>query len=116
MNRRDRRAQAAKGKKFAADATDDEIFPGSHGPVQPQVQPLMQVALEELGALLPGYDFTLFAAQKPAEGGPFPRFNYMSTASRDDMFAVLRAFLAKNSGIAEKLDRIKDAPPSGARN
>ena len=59
------------------------------------------------------YNITLFIGErKPTGGRDAPRFNYMSTADRRDMHAVLRAFLAKNEAIGATLDKIADAPPT----
>lgn len=91
----------AKRRKFARDAGDAEnAIPGSHGPVQPSVVDLMTAVLDFCRAQCPNYTFTLFAAE-PVETADaekrLPRFNYMSTADRRDMVAVLKAFVARNS-------------------
>lgn len=110
MNRHARRAQ----EKLSRHATNDEIFPGKHGPVQPEVADNMARTMRALQAIFgDNYDITLFIAERNATGGrDAPRFNYASTADRCDMYAVLRAFLAKNSALAETLDKIADAPPT----
>lgn len=41
-----------------------------------------------------------------------PRFNYISTADREDMLAVLEAFIAKNRRDGSILDRINNPPAS----
>lgn len=108
MNRHDRR-------KASRHATDDEIFPGSHGPIQSDIRDLMNRTAEALQKVFPGFDITLFVAERAGKDGAEPRFNYISTADRRDMYAVLRAFLAKNEAIAGKLDKIDDAPPTDSR-
>jgi hypothetical protein len=111
MNRHQRR----RDQKLSRDASPDEIFPAGHGPVQRSVVDLMTAALDGLRkALGPNYHVTLFVAERvpPAEEARLPRFNYMSTGHREDMLAVLEAFVAKNRAAAPKLDRIADDPPT----
>lgn len=106
MNRRERR-------KLSRHATNEEIFPGGHGPIQSDIRERMLAVMEALRQGFPGFDITLFVAERvPSEGRTEPRFNYASTAEREDMYAVLRAFLAKNQVLGDKLDRIADAPPT----
>lgn len=101
-------------RKLSRHATDDEIFPGRHGPAQADAAGKMTVVMDVLKDLFgPNYDLTLFVAEKTAEGRD-PRFNYISTAAREDMYAVLRAFLAKNSAIGAVLDKINDSPAGSA--
>lgn len=118
MNRKDRRASEAATRKSARDATPDEIFPAAHGPVQSGIVDDMTAAVDALREHLgPNFDVTLFVAERlpPADEDRLPRFNYMSTACREDMLAVLDAFVLKNRDAAPKLDRINDAPPTGAK-
>lgn len=104
MNRHERR-------KLARDATPEEIFPGRHGPIQTEVREQMNQLAKFLQSELPGYDITLFVAEREADGR-FPRFNYISTADRRDMIAVLKAFIAKNEAEGEKVAKINDEPPT----
>lgn len=110
MNRQQRR-------KLSRNATNEEIFPDKHGPVQSEVAENMTNTLRALKAVFgDGYEITLFIAERNATGGrDAPRFNYGSTADRRDMFAVLRAFLAKNEALSSTLDKIEDAPPTESR-
>lgn len=114
MNRKDRRV----ARKLARDAGNDEIFPGRHGPIQKeagqQMIAIMEAIKDTLGA---NYEITLFVAEKKVLDGTdrMPRFNYASTANREDMYAVLRAWLAKNSAIGDKIDKIEDQPPTDMR-
>lgn len=115
MNRHQRRAAGAH-KKLARDASASEIFPATHGPVQSNLVDLMRASVDALREVLgKNFDVTLFVAERlPADGTDrLPRFNYMSTAEREDMVAVLQAFAAKNSEIGPKLDKINETPPTG---
>jgi len=114
MNRRERRAK----RKLARDATPAEIFPADHGPVQSGLVDLMKATIDALREHLgSNFDVTLFVAERapPADEPRLPRFNYISTACREDMLAVLEAFAAKNRQAATKLDKINDEPPTGVR-
>jgi len=70
--------------------------------------------------LMPGWDFTLFAFEPPAEAkaaGRLPRFNYGSTVERADMLAVLDAFILKNKDPAEyarmaQFDQLRTEQPT----
>lgn len=114
MNRHQRR----RDQKLSRDATPDEIFPAGHGPVQRSVVDVMTAALDGLRKDLgPNYHVTLFVAERvpPAEEARLPRFNYMSTGHREDMLAVLEAFVAKNREAGPKIDKIVDEPPTKAK-
>lgn len=114
MNRQQRRAQ----KKLARDASPSEVFPERHGPLQTSLAGTMQAAVEVLRDHLgTNFDVTLFVAERlPADGADrLPRFNYISTAERPDMIAVLRAFIEKQAVEGPKLDKINEEPPTGAR-
>lgn len=118
MSRKDRRASEAEARKLARHATPNEIFPASHGPVQSSLVDVMKAGVDALReALGPNFDVTLFVAERlpPADEARLPRFNYMSTACREDMLAVLDAFVLKNREAGPKLDRINDAPPTVAK-
>lgn len=110
MNRHERR-------KLSRHATNDEIFPEKHGPVQPEIASQMTATLKALKAIYgDNYEITLFIAERKATADRArPRFNYGSTAARRDMYAVLRAFLAKNEALGDALDKIEDEPPTGQR-
>lgn len=111
MNRHDRRA----AKRMSRDATPDEIFPGGAKPIPVKTADVMTAVMEKLEEFFPGFHITMFLAEKePSEGRELPRFNYMSTAERPDMIAVLKAFIAKEAIEGPKLERIKDDPPTGA--
>jgi hypothetical protein len=115
MNRQQRRAADAL-RKLARNASDAEIFPAQHGPVQSNLVDLMRVAVDALREQLgKNFDVTLFITERvPTDGSDrLPRFNYMSTAAREDMVAVLNAFAAKNAALGPKLDKIDEAPPTG---
>lgn len=107
LNRHERR-------KLSRHATSDEIFPGTHGPIQSEVAEKMKATMHALkGAFGENFDLTLFVAERvPTAGRDLPRFNYASTADRRDMYAVLQAWLQKNAAIASTLDKIEDAPPT----
>jgi hypothetical protein len=114
MNRKDRRAAGGHGK-LSRDATREEILPAGHGPVQRNLVDTMTDVVKVLGQHLgKNYDVTLFVAERlPADGSDrLPRFNYISTAARPDMIAVLDAFAAKQKAMGETLDKIADAPPT----
>lgn len=104
-------------RKLSRHATNEEIFPDKHAPVQTEVADVMTATLRAMQDMLgKNYDITLFVAERNAAvGRDAPRFDYMSTAERADMYAVLRAFLAKNEALSQTLDKIKDEPPTGAR-
>ncbi len=105
-------------RKLARDATPDEIFPGPHGPLQANIADVLPRVMDELRRVFSGYELTLFVAEPTGIGSAearLPRFNYISTAARPDMLAVLKAFVAKNEAEAPKLDRIEDAPPTETR-
>lgn len=91
--------------KRSRDAKPHEIFPDGHGPTNlPGRGDVMTNVLKTLRELMPGWDFTLFAFEPPAQAkaaGRLPRFNYGSTVERADMLAVLNAFILKNSDPAE---------------
>lgn len=108
MNRQQRR-------KLSRHATNDEIFPDGHKPIPTDTASVMTAVMKMLQDFFPGFEITMFLAEKQGKAGRAPRFNYMSTAAREDMYAVLRAWLAKNEAIAEKLDKIDDAPPTERR-
>lgn len=111
MNRHERR----KAAKLSRDATPDEIFPDGHSPIPGETAPKMTAVLEALLQGFPGCDVTLFVAERAAtEGRELPRFNYISSAERPDMLAVLKAFVAKNEVEGAALDKINDAPPTGS--
>lgn len=114
MNRHDKR----KRRKLARHGTPDEIFPPSqpHGPIQPEIHERMNKVADALRLAFPGCDITLFVAERDATAGrKYPRFNYISTAAREDMVAVLKAFVAKNNAEAGKVDKIMDPPPTRTR-
>lgn len=116
MNRQQRRAADTRARKLARDASGVEIFPATHGPVQSNLVDLMRAAVDALREQLgKNFDVTLFVAERlPADGSDrLPRFNYMSTAARKDMVAVLKAFAEKNAAIGPKLDKIDETPPTG---
>lgn len=111
------RQQRRRDQKLSRDATPDEIFPAGHGPVQSGLVEIMKLTIEALrGHIGPNYDVTMFVAERlpPADEARLPRFNYMSTACREDMLAVLNAFVLKHSEAGAKLDKINDAPPTTA--
>ncbi|GLK72581.1 hypothetical protein KHC23_07665 [Ancylobacter dichloromethanicus] len=105
----------AKRRKLSRDARPEEIFPGGHGPVQTRCVEVMKLTLDALREALPGYDFTLFAAEREelAGAGREPRFNYMSTAERADMVAVLAAFVLKNRDMLA-VDEAMARKPEGS--
>lgn len=113
MNRHKRR----KARKLSRDATPDEIFPPDHphAGVQPGIRDQMLETMEILRKGFAGYGITLFLNERGNPAGRLPRFNYASTESREDMLAVLEAFVAKHRGEADKLDKIKGAPPTAVR-
>lgn len=116
MSTRHERRRLAKAKStLSRHATDDEILPGGHRPLEPTVGDAMIAILEAVKATFPDHEITLFIAERTGKDGQLPRFNYASTAAREDMYAVLRAFLNKNSAIADKLDKIMDEPTTETR-
>lgn len=107
--------------KLSRDAkSPDEIFPGRLGPIKDgNTQRTMTAILDVLKEAFPEQDFTLFVAERHKPGQTtLPRFNYMSTCHREDMLAVLKAFIAKNeaTGDLEKAEKINEAPPTAAKN
>lgn len=97
-----------KRRKLAREASPEEnAIPGSHGPVQAEVVGIMEATLDALRAHLPGWQFTLFAFEPNGS-----RYNYMSTADRPDMVAVLKAFVARNSEM-EAIDKAMAAEAKG---
>ncbi|KGT73663.1 hypothetical protein MA20_42670 [Bradyrhizobium japonicum] len=118
MSRRERRAQKSAERKSARDAKPGEIFPERHGPIQATLAGTMQAAVEVLRERLgSNFDVTLFVAERlPSDGSDrLPRFNYISTAARPDMIAVLKAFIEKQAVEGPKLDKIEDEPPTESR-
>lgn len=118
MNRKQRREQQSRNAKLARDAKPGEIFPQNHGPVQSNLVDTMTSVVRMLKHHLGfNYDVTLFVAERlaPDSEQRLPRFNYISTAARPDMIAVLDAFAAKQKAEGAKLDKIEDEPPTGAR-
>jgi hypothetical protein len=114
VNRKQRRAD----RKLSRDATPEEIFPGEHGPAQAEVARTMQTVLSVLrDAFGPNYDITLLVGERdvPPDQNRLPRFNYASTGSREDMLAVLDAFVLKNRQAGPKLDKINEAPPTESK-
>jgi hypothetical protein len=112
------RNQRSRDRKLSRDATDDEIFPGRHGPIQSEARDQMLAIMKAVQDVLGDkYEITLFVAEKKAPDGSNrePRFNYASTANREDMYAVIRAWLAKNSEIGEKLEKILGQPETDAK-
>lgn len=102
--------------KPARNSKPDEILPGGHGPVNlPGKGDVMTNLLNALRELMPGWEFTLFAFEPPETAktaGRLPRFNYGSTVEREDMLAVLDAFILKNKDPAEyarmaQLDKLR---------
>lgn len=125
MTNRHGRRKAAKldraKPKRSKDATPEEIFPDDlpgrgHGPVQSAVVDVMRLVVDTLSQQLPGFEVTLFVAESHelTKGERLPRLNYMSTAERDDMLAVLEAFVAKNRRDGSILDTINNPPPTGS--
>lgn len=102
MNRHERR-------KLSRHATPEEIFPGRHGPIQTDVRDTMNKLAQALKDIFPGFDFTLFVFKGDDEES---RFNYISTAERADMVAVLKAFILKYEQEAAAIEKINDAPPT----
>lgn len=123
MNRRDRRKAAKLDRakpKLSRDATPEEVFPDDlpgrgHAPIQSAVVDVMRLVVDTLRQQLPGFEVTLFVAESHelTKGKRLPRFNYMSSAEREDMLAVLKAFIAKNERDGSVLDRINNPPPTG---
>lgn len=117
MNRKQRR-QAASGKR-SKNATPDEIMPEQKiRPIESYTQRLMTEIMNGIVVRLPGYHVTLFIAEHadtPGAKGPPFAFNYMSNADREDMCAVLRAFIAKQDAMADQIDRFAEAPPTETR-
>lgn len=117
-NRAARRRAARAQQKRSRDATNEEIFPGAHGPLQETAKNAMRQIMRDARDRWPGYQFAMFVfepAEVAARDGRAPRFNYASTVERADMLAVLRAFIAQNETIGAKLDKIEDAPPTEAK-
>jgi len=110
MNRHDRR----KARKRSRDATPDEIFPPGHphSGVQPGIHDALNRMMNVLRDAFPGYGVTLFLNERGNPEGRLPRFNYASTEDREDMVAVLEAFIAKNRAEGPKIDRIAETPPT----
>jgi hypothetical protein len=122
MSRRDRRkfdaqqrrnAKAA-GMQDARDAPMEEQLVGGETDAQPFALQVMNTALKALADVAPQFDITIFMAEKFTDQvkaeGRLPRFNYGSTAHREDMYAVLQAFLEKNKHLDKKLEGAAAAP------
>lgn len=106
MNRKERR-------KLSRHATTAEIFPEGHKPIPSETQRVMISVMHILKDAFPGFEITMFLAEKKVQPGQSaPRFNYMSTADRRDMIAVLRAFIEKHEAVAPKLERFNEKPPT----
>jgi hypothetical protein len=86
-----------KRRKAAADAIPGEIFPKrGQGPLQDDVAEVMKIVAAVIEEALPNYHMTMFLAEKEPTGGrDHARFNYLSTVRREDMLAVLKAWIAK---------------------
>ena len=116
MNRKLRRASQSHSRKLARDASPEEIFPAGHAPVQSHLTDVMKGVIDVLRKSLgSNFDITLFVAERlPSDGSDrLPRFNYMSTAQRADMIAVLEAFIQKQRDVGPTIDKIADEPPTG---
>ena len=102
MNRKQRRAQ----RKPARNATPEEIFPGQHGPVQNSLAELMpdlvRIIQDELGS---NFTVTLFVAEvePPATEKRLPRFNYVSSANREDMREAFLSLTSAGRAMYEEL-------------
>ena len=111
MNRHERRKLARHA------TTKDEIFPGRHGPMQPEIADVMVRVMDALKEGFPNHDITLFISERDVPEGEdrLPRFNYASTGEREDMLAVLEAFVAKHREEGAALDKIAETPPTETR-
>lgn len=111
-NRQGRRRIAASQRKLSRDAAPGEILGKTDMPIRVDAKQVMASILKVCQEQFPGYDVTLFlAAKEAAPGEEFPRFNYGSTASREDMIAVLMAFIDKQAKLAGLNVEIADEPP-----
>jgi hypothetical protein len=103
-------------RRRASETPVESIFPGEHGPVQPEIADLLRKVVDALQKGFPGHGITLFLNEKePSAGRTLPRFNYVSTEDRADMIAVLKAFIAKTEDAWAKVEKIADDPPTEVR-
>ena len=112
--------------KLSRDAAPEEILQGDHGPVRgvPGKGDVVTNMLSALQDLMPGWNFTIFMFEPPANAAKanrLPAFNYGSTVERADMLAVLKAFILKNENPADyaklaKLDEFqRDQSTTGGK-
>jgi hypothetical protein len=116
MNRQQRRRMERQNAKLSRNATAEEIFPPNepHAPIQTGIdEPMRKIVTDIQHHMGPNYTVTLFIAQVKNPTGQLPRFNYASTAEREDMLAVLDAFVQRYRKDAPVLDKIEQ-PPQGS--
>lgn len=98
----------AKQKRAREASNAENSVPGTHGPASAKSAHIMESILRTVKQVFPECDLTLFVF----EGGT-GRYNYASTVDRDDMEAVLRAFLARGEEM-RAVDAAVSKPSEGS--
>jgi hypothetical protein len=103
----------------AKDAPPEVIFPGSGAakPIPKDTREIMKGFITVLESLLPNWGIALFV-KEPEElakeqGKEFPDFNYISNMDREDMHAMMRAWLIRNIQQKKVAAKIEDVPNTG---
>lgn len=81
-------------------------------PNVPDTAERLQATMRGLTKIFPGCHVTLLVAPPDLETGKHDTANYISTADRADMIAVMKEFIARQHEIPENLRAINDQPPT----
>jgi hypothetical protein len=82
-------------------------FPGPHTELPADKKKMISV-IEAIKEVFPRCHVTLFIADIEGKDGLPPRFNYASTANRDDMVAVLKAFIERQENEKLKISLVDE--------
>lgn len=82
-----------------------------HSPNTFATAAVLQSTMKGLTKIFPLCHITLLVAPYSADGTRAP-VNYVSTADRDDMIAVMQEFVDRQNEIPAELSKINDEPPS----
>lgn len=83
-----------------------------HKPNDSKTASALQATMEALVEFYPGCHVTLLISPMNLETGKHDQVNYISTANRDEMIAVMKEFIARQHEIPENLRAINDQPPT----
>jgi len=84
-----------------------------HKPNDSKTASALQATMEALVEFYPGCHVTLLISPMNPETGKHDQVNYISTANRDEMIAVMKEFIERQDEIPESLSAINDSPPTG---